>query len=326
MSERIDEIREMLDDIGLVRDLDRVLQQRLLEHITLESFTAGDIVFHEREKGDKIYIVESGQIAIKKSIDWARAKELIIDYCEPGDFFGEMAVFERSTRSARAEATEDTRLLVIDGSVFLELMHENPDKFTTLLFSMIKILSNRLRMTHMKLITFYEIGHILSGNDPVTEVATRILETLLISTELKDGALLVFNPFNGLMEFSALTGLSPVNPEMRGLQHAGLLRQIMDKASTTVLDGSFLDENLRHLVGVGKPPAWVLIAPMKVEHDPIGFIILVKKEDFTPFNKGEILLLSAISKQVSLEIMSARMKQEHVAREKFRRVYFKDVI
>jgi CRP-like cAMP-binding protein len=326
MSERIEEIRQMLDDIGLTKNLDSELRDRLLGNMRLESFAAGDIVFHEREKGDKIYIVESGQIAIKKSIDWARAKELTIDYCEPGDFFGEMAVFEQATRSARAEATEDTRLLVIDGAIFIELMKDNPEKFTTLLFSMIKILSNRLRMTHMKLITFYEIGHILSGNEPVAEVATKILETLLISTELKHGALLVYNPFNQLMEFSALTGLVPLHPDMRGLQLSGVLKQAMDKGQTMVLDVSFIDDNLKNLLGGTKSLAWILIAPMKVEHDPIGFIILVKKEDFAPFHKGEVLLLSAISKQVSLEIMSARMKQESVAREKFRRVYFRDVI
>jgi hypothetical protein len=65
---------------------------------------------------------------------------------------------------------------------------------------------------------------------------------------------------------------------------------------------------------------------MKEEQQPIGFVILMKKDDYTPFNKGQILLMSAIAKQIALEVMTSRTREENTARQKFRRVYFKDVI
>lgn len=326
MSEQCEEIKQMLEETGFIKNLDRELQDKLVTYMKVEDFKAGDVVFNERDKGDKIYLVDAGQIAIKKSIDWAQGRELIIDFCDPGDFFGEMAIIENLTRSARAEATEDSRLLVIDGEIFLELMRDNPAEFTKLLFSMIRILSNRLRNTHMKLITIYEIGNVLSGEIPMTEMASRILDTMLISMELKDGALLIFNPFSGLLEFGALRGVSPIHPEMRGIALSGVLRQIMEKGQCTEIDGTFVDENLRSLLGLNSQVSWLLIAPMKEEQQPIGFVILMKKDDYTPFNKGQILLMSAIAKQIALEVMTSRTREENTARQKFRRVYFKDVI
>jgi len=326
MSAQCEEIKQMLEETGFIKNLDRELQDKLVAYMKVEDFKAGDVVFNERDKGDKIYLVDAGQIAIKKSIDWAQGRELIIDFCDPGDFFGEMAIIENLTRSARAEATEDSRLLVIDGEIFLELMRDSPAEFTKLLFSMIRILSNRLRNTHMKLITIYEIGNVLSGEIPMTEMASRILDTMLISMELKDGALLIFNPFSGLLEFGALRGVSPIHPETRGIALSGVLRQVMEKGQCAEVDGTFIDENIRSLLGLNNHPSWLLIAPMKEEQQPIGFVILMKKDDFTPFSKGQTLLMSAIAKQIALEVMTSRTREENTARQKFRRVYFKDVI
>ncbi|MDQ7821676.1 MAG: cyclic nucleotide-binding domain-containing protein [Candidatus Eremiobacteraeota bacterium] len=324
--EGLEDIKEVLDKIGLFKDLDPALQRELLSYMKIERYNAGQVIFNEKDPGDRIYIVDYGQVAIMKSIDWGRGRELIIDYCDPGDFFGEMAVFENARRSARAETTEGSQLLVIDGSRFVELLQAHPEAFTKILFSMIRIQSNRLRANHMKLITFYEIGNVLSGEKPIEEQALKILDTLLVSLELKDGALLVYNPFSQLMEFEALHGVTPVNPEARGVPLTGVMKQVMEKGLTTAIDGSFIDETLKFILGTGNIPSWLLIAPMKVEQEPIGFIFLLKKDDFIPFNKSEILLTSAIAKQVSLEVKTSRIKEEHTAREKFRRMYFKSVI
>jgi CRP-like cAMP-binding protein len=316
----------MLEDIGLIKDLEESLQNRLMSNMKVEIYAPGDIIFNEKDKGDKIYIVDSGQVAIKKSIDWAKGTELVIDYCDPGDIFGEMAVLESSTRSARAEAIEDSKLLVMDGQAFLDMMQDNPQGFSRLLFSMLKIISNRLRMTHMKLITIYEIGTILSGQMPKGQVADRILETLLASLEMQNGALLIYNPFSERMEFGALRGFTPADADMAGIPLTGILGQVMEKGQCTPVDGSFLDETLKNMMGDELSPSWLLIAPMKVENNPIGFVILIKKDDFTPFSKGEVLLLSSIAKQIALEILHARVREENTAREKFKRVYFKDVM
>jgi CRP/FNR family transcriptional regulator, cyclic AMP receptor protein len=326
MDTRAEEIRDMLEDIGLIKDLDPNLQEKLIRNMKVETYAPGALVFDEKDPGDRIFIVETGQIAIKKSIDWAKGTELVIDYCDRGDFFGEMAVFESATRSARAEAAEETRLLVIDGKAFLGLMQENPETFTILLFSMIRILSNRLRVTHMKLITIYEIGNILTGQIPKGQIAARILETLLASLEMKKGALLIYNPFNELMEFGALQGITPVRPDLAGVPLIGVLKQIMDRGECAVVDGTFIDDHIRHMVGTDHPPAWLLAAPMKIDDNPIGFLILIKQEEFAPFHKGEVLLLSSVAKLIALEILHARMREETNAREKFKRVYFKDVM
>jgi CRP-like cAMP-binding protein len=320
MKEITDEIRDLLEDIEFITYLSPALQERLIEGMRMETCLAGQVIFEEREKGDSIYIVSSGRVAIKKSIKRHESRELILDYCEPGDFFGEMAVFEKVARSARAEACEETRLLVIDGATFMEIMNENPESFARLLFSMIRILSNRLRMNHMKLITFYETGNVLSGSQPLPTVCSQILDILLTSFEVGSGAVLIYNPLTQLMEFEALRGVTPANPGLRGLPLTGLLKQVMDKGEPALIDKIFIDGNLKEMIGQDTAVAWLLIAPMKVEQQLAGFLVLIKKEDYTPFNKGELLLISALARQLSHAVMTSRAKEEIAAREQFKRL------
>lgn len=326
MSGRIDEIKDIVMDIPFLMELDIDLREKLIENMSIEKFKKGSLVFNEGDEGDKIYIVDIGQVAIKKSIDWATGKEFLIDYCQSGDFFGEMAVLENKKRSARAEATEDTQLIVISGNIFLELMKNNPDTFVKLLFSMLKTISNRLRMTHMKLLTFYEIGNIVTGKNPSFDLISTILDTLLLSMNLKYGALLIYNPFSQLLEYAATRGISPVNSFKNGLPVCGVLQKSMEKAIATELNDTFIDDNIRNLLGKEVHPSRVLISPMKLEGKPIGFIIIVKTEDFTPYTNAEILLLSAVAKQIAVVVMTSRTIEETNAREKFQRVHFRDVI
>lgn len=73
-----------------------------------ESFKAGDTIFLERERGDALYVVDSGKARI-----WVRdgdGNEVTLSEFKPGDFFGEMSVLDGGKRSANATAVVDTTL------------------------------------------------------------------------------------------------------------------------------------------------------------------------------------------------------------------------
>ena len=59
----------------------------------------------------------------------------------PDDTFGEMAIVDRSARSATAVAAVDTKLAVIDRRTFLFLVHETP----TFALQVISTVAERLR-------------------------------------------------------------------------------------------------------------------------------------------------------------------------------------
>jgi len=90
----------------------------------LTKFEKGEFVFRQGQEGDEMYIVQSGQVAIRKMIG---NKRTTVNVLEKGDFFGEMSVLERLPRTADAEVVEDAGVITINGATFGEMIRSNPE-------------------------------------------------------------------------------------------------------------------------------------------------------------------------------------------------------
>ena len=67
-------------------------------------------IFHEGEAGDAAYVVESGSVAIVKTIEGTAMRLATVTQ---GGLFGEMAIIDGSPRMADAQAIEDSILVVV---------------------------------------------------------------------------------------------------------------------------------------------------------------------------------------------------------------------
>jgi len=74
-------------------------------------------------------------------------REIQLGILRKGDFFGEMALFERANRSASVRATGKARILTIDKRIFFGRVSEDP----TLAFRILEKLSNRIRQLDKEL-------------------------------------------------------------------------------------------------------------------------------------------------------------------------------
>lgn len=102
------------------------------------SFSKGDSIFVEGELGTEMFIVQEGEVHIRKRL----GEEMrTLSVLEKGDFFGEMAVIESQSRSANAIAATDVTLLVINGTRFNEMLRKNPE----IAIRIIRKYSRRLR-------------------------------------------------------------------------------------------------------------------------------------------------------------------------------------
>lgn len=90
----------------------------------LSHFAKGQLVFREGEEGDEMYIIQSGRVAICKTIG---GKRKTLNLLEKGDFFGEMSVLERLPRTADAEVIDDADLISINSQTFGEMIRSNPE-------------------------------------------------------------------------------------------------------------------------------------------------------------------------------------------------------
>jgi CRP-like cAMP-binding protein len=88
-----------------------------------QTINPGKAIFHEGESGDRMFIIQSGQVRISKTID-GREHELAV--FEKGDFFGEMALVSPLNRTATATAVSVTQLLAFDRQGFMSMIEKNP--------------------------------------------------------------------------------------------------------------------------------------------------------------------------------------------------------
>ena len=97
-----------------------------------------EIIIKQGEQEDCMYIVQEGLVEIINETDRG---EVLLALRGKGEFFGEMAIFEREVRSATVRALGEARVLTIDKKDFLRRVYEDP----TLAFHLVQTLSARIR-------------------------------------------------------------------------------------------------------------------------------------------------------------------------------------
>lgn len=103
----------------------------------------GDLIFREGDEGDKMYIIQSGNIRLSKIIE---GKEHELAVLGKGDFFGEMAIVTNEKRTATATALNKTSLLAFDRQGFLSLINKNGK----IALNIIEKLCRRLQKIHIQ--------------------------------------------------------------------------------------------------------------------------------------------------------------------------------
>ena len=130
---------DLLADVDLFGDLTPDERQQLADASTTEELRRGDVLFHEDDEADTLYVVIEGRIAIaKRSID---GRESVVALMEAGDLFGEMSLFEPLGRSAEARALEPSQVLAIGYGPIRQVYERRPE----LLWGVVELMAGRIR-------------------------------------------------------------------------------------------------------------------------------------------------------------------------------------
>jgi len=101
-------------------------------------YSDGEIICKEGEKGDVLYVIQTGKVAIKKNTP---SGEIGIAVLEKGEIFGEMALFDKQSRSATAISQGEARVLSVDKKKLFASISRDP----TLVFKLLESMSKRIR-------------------------------------------------------------------------------------------------------------------------------------------------------------------------------------
>ncbi len=101
-------------------------------------YQAGETIVRQGEPGQCMYVIQSGQVVV---VQEKAQNEVPLAVLNKGDFFGEMALFEREARSATVRALTNSRVLTVDRKTFLRRIQEDP----SIAFRLVEIMSRRIR-------------------------------------------------------------------------------------------------------------------------------------------------------------------------------------
>ena len=103
-----------------------------------KEYREGEVIFRQGDTGNCMFVIQDGEV---EAIAEADGREFRLRTMGPNEFFGEMALFEKETRTATIRATKPTRILSIDKKNFLGGIHEDP----SLAFRIVQTMSHRIR-------------------------------------------------------------------------------------------------------------------------------------------------------------------------------------
>lgn len=102
-------------------------------------YADGEIIIRQGETGNCMYVVQGGRVEVMQNS--LKGGEQHLAYLEAGDFFGEMAVFEKEIRSATVRSVGESRVLSVDRKALLTRIREDP----LLAVNLLKTMSRRIR-------------------------------------------------------------------------------------------------------------------------------------------------------------------------------------
>jgi len=116
--------------------------QRFIEFMQVIPAAQFSEVVKQGQMGDAMYLILEGELRVRMMIG---GKESVLSQLHPGDFFGEISLFDHGPRSADVVANKDSTLLKISAASFQRLVQEAPELAAPFLMAMGKTLTSRIR-------------------------------------------------------------------------------------------------------------------------------------------------------------------------------------
>lgn len=134
----------LLQGVSLFQYLTFDEQIRVASMLEEQRFAAGTHIIRDGEQGDRMYLLLEGEV-------WVTKRGAKVASLKRGDLFGEMALLDKSPRSADVVAFKQATCLTLDRRRFHALIRECSPSSVKILWSLARVFANRLRDTTKEL-------------------------------------------------------------------------------------------------------------------------------------------------------------------------------
>lgn len=134
-----------IESTDLFAPLPAEVLEALREHATVRSLSRNEVLFHEGDVSDALYVIRDGRMAM--ATHSSDGRETVLAVLEEGGLFGELPLFDDAPRSADARALTDTTVVELSYAPVRAVLKERPE----LLWVIVRLLVQRLRATDVAL-------------------------------------------------------------------------------------------------------------------------------------------------------------------------------
>jgi diguanylate cyclase (GGDEF)-like protein len=134
-----------LKQIAILATLQQVELEVVVPLLKEQRMEAGEVLFRQGDRGDSLFIVQEGQVVTTVSTE--DGEEITVAEFGPGDFFGEMSIFEHAPRSATCSVAEEARVFRLNQEEFSRLLTTQPAVGIKIMHKMLAVIAARLENT-----------------------------------------------------------------------------------------------------------------------------------------------------------------------------------
>lgn len=167
----------MLKDVGGFEGLSDEQIGLLTNRAAVRSYAKNAIIVNEGDEGNSMFVIQSG--SVKAFLSDENGKEVVLSTQGPGEYFGDLALFDDEPRSASVMALEPCKVMIITKAQLREAIIEDPE----IGFSLLHGLAKRVRILTENVRTM-----------ALLDVFGRLVKTLNMLAEEKEGALVIDQP------------------------------------------------------------------------------------------------------------------------------------
>lgn len=172
---------EVLKSVPLFKNFSNRMLEEFGGAFKRSSYKAGEIIFKEKSRGDTLFILVAGQVAIEKRLDEAGRGFKQLAILSDGEFFGEMAVLEGAARFAQARAEKDASVYEVKRSEFFKFIKEHPENGIAIFTEIVRVISKRLQHTSSELTMLFDMSNlVMQDHKSPAEFIRRTVEEIRI--------------------------------------------------------------------------------------------------------------------------------------------------
>jgi CRP/FNR family cyclic AMP-dependent transcriptional regulator len=222
---------EVVRRAPLFAALDEQTAESLIATMSPARLERGDILFHEGDQGDRLYVIGEGKIKLGRTSSDGRENLLAI--LGPGEMFGELSLFDPGPRSTTATAVTACDLRTLEHDELMGWLTGRPEVAQSLLAQ----LAARLRRAN-------DVVADLVFSDVPGRVAKQLLELAQRFGDQRDDGVHVHHDLTQ-EELAQLVGASreTVNKALADFAARGWIR--LEPRSVTILDVERVERRAR---------------------------------------------------------------------------------